>query len=107
MPAAGLALWNGTSGVDPAFVGEYVSTVLGASTLALRSYRDWRVMPGSPVENRAIVPPGNAYVTPAGSFSFATNEPPELDLFKRDGERWGNPRVVDGAPDGASTSGAL
>jgi len=98
-PAAGLALWNGTSGVDPAFVGEYVSTVLGASTLALRSYRDWRVMPGSPVENRAIVPPGNAYVTPAGSFSFATNEPPELDLFKWDGERWGNPRVVDGAPD--------
>jgi hypothetical protein len=107
-PAAGLALWNGTSGVDPAFVGEYVSTVLGTSTLALRSYRDWRVMPGSPVENRAIAPAGNAYVTPplqmAGSvfganFVFATNEPLELDLFKWDGERWGNPRVVDGAPD--------
>jgi len=102
-PAAGLALWNGASGVDPAFVREYVSTVLGVSTPALRDYRDWRVMPGSPVENRAIVPASNGYLTPAsllpGGFVYATNEPLELDLFKWDGERWGNPRVVDGAPD--------
>lgn len=102
-PAAGLACWNGTSGVDPAFVGEYVSTVLGANTPTLRDYRDWRVMPGSPVENRAIVPASNGYLTPAsllpGGFIYATNEPLELDLFKWDGERWGNPRVVDGAPD--------
>lgn len=99
VPKDGLTLWNGTSGVDPAFVGEYVATTLSATHPHLAQYRDWRVMPGSPVENQGVVPPERWFQTQAGTFQFATNEPHELDLFKWDGERWGNPRVVGGAPD--------
>ncbi len=99
VPAEGLALWDGANGVDPAFVGEYAATTLVPLTGALVGYRDWRVLPGSPVENRGVAPEQRYFVTAVGAFVHRTNEPPELDLFKWDGERWGNPRVVGEAPD--------
>lgn len=99
IPAPAVSIWDGVTGVgvDPAFVGEYLTTDSSTTGVA-RGYRDWRILPGSPLENMAISP-GAEYVTEANiAFSISANR--ELNLFAWwDGEHWGNPRIVDGAPD--------
>ncbi|MDP1793990.1 MAG: hypothetical protein Q8K63_07605, partial [Acidimicrobiales bacterium] len=103
-PAA--PIWDGSNGLDPAFVGEYIAT-----STALVDYRDWRLLPGSPLENLGYMPPPGgprAFITSPHvdsqgvsdpTWHFPIDLPEELHLFQWDGEHWGNPRVVDGAPD--------
>lgn len=102
-------IWNGTTPspttpatVDPGFVGEYIAT----SIAGLADYVDWRILPGSPLENLSFVPPTpgpRAYITqPHASdplWIYSVNAPEDLYLFSWDGEHWGNGRVMDGAPD--------
>jgi hypothetical protein len=99
-------IWDGTLGVDPALVGEYVATQLSTALNPLIDYIDWRIMPGSPLENLGVAPtPGGprGFTTAphAGdsSWLFPTADPVETNLFTWDGESWGNPRISDGAPD--------
>lgn len=102
-------IWDGTipspttpATVDPGFVGEYIAT----SIAGLADYVDWRILPGSPLENLSFVPPTpgpRAYITqPHASdplWIYSVNVPEDLYLFSWDGEHWGNGRVMDGAPD--------
>ncbi len=94
-------IWDGVNGVDPGFVGEYLATTI----TGLDEYVDWRILPGSPLENASFVPPPvpRAYFTqPHASdpqWLYAVNVPEDLFLFAWDGEHWGNGRVMDGAPD--------
>lgn len=106
LPTPAVGIWNGTTGIDPAFVGEYFATELAVAQSPQTTHVDWRIMPGSPLENRAARPPVGG---PRGfetqphqddsAWLFLTEFPAECPLFKWDGEHWGNPRVVDGAPD--------
>jgi hypothetical protein len=95
-----VAIWNGTSGLDPAFVGEYLAT---SQAQTLGDYRDWRILPGSPMEDLGIVPQNPRFhvngSTPTTGFTYGTAVLSALDLFQWDGEHWGNPRIVAGAPD--------
>lgn len=99
LPTPAVSIWDGVVGVgvDPAFVGEYLSTD-SSTTGVIDSYRDWRILPGSPLENMAVAP-ASELVTEAGvTFNVGANR--ELNLYSGwDGEHWGNPRIVDGAPD--------
>lgn len=95
-------IWDGVNGVDPGFVGEYLAT----SIAGLGDYVDWRILPGSPLENLSFLPPSpgpRAYITaPHASdpkWTYRVNEPEDLYLFSWDGEHWGNGRVMAGAPD--------
>ena len=99
-----VAIWNGSSGADPAFVGEYVSSTYSGVYPSLAFYRDWRILPGSPLENGSIPPPAGTrdyfwLSGEAAGFSFPVAPIYEVDLMRWDGEHWGNPRVVDGLPD--------
>lgn len=104
LPIPKVALWDMAAGVDPGFVGEYAASVLFSPTDS--DYIDWRIMPGSPLENQTVSPtPGGprGFVTQphAGdsSWIFSTDTPEECALFRWDGEHWGNPGIADGAPD--------
>ncbi len=102
LPTPAVSIWNGVTGVDPGFVGEYVATQIAG----LGAYIDWRILPTSPLENRVFLPSAQGprgYITqPHASdpqWIYAFNVPEELYLFAWDGEHWGNARVMDGAPD--------
>ncbi|MBK8172694.1 MAG: hypothetical protein IPK60_20485 [Sandaracinaceae bacterium] len=71
----------------------------------MNDYVDWRIMPGSPMENRGVTPFRNLR---SGSkrrhmqgieLAFSDLVSQECNLFAWDGEHWGNPRISDGAPD--------
>lgn len=105
-PASALRLWNGTGSAgnpeyDPAFVGEYVNTFL--SPAPYYAYRDWRLLPGSGLQNLGIHAAAGQSPTPSLLAQNGTrfNEAlcDELRLFDLDGEGWGNPRVVGGEVD--------
>jgi len=97
-----MRIWDGVNGVDPGFVGEYMATNIAG----LADYVDWRILPGSPLENLSFLPPTpgpRAYITsPHASdplWIYSVNVPEDLYLFSWDGEHWGNGRVMESAPD--------
>lgn len=107
-PVPQVSIWDGTTGKDPAFVGEFVSTLLTSSQTPPTDYDyiDWRLMPGSPLENQSVSPgaggPRGFVTAPhAGdpAWVFPTEFPEECALFRWDGEHWGNPRIADLIPD--------
>lgn len=107
-PSPKVHVWDGTTGVDPAFVGEFVSSQLTSSQTPPTDYDyiDWRLMPGSPLENQSVSPgtggPRGFVTAPhAGdaTWVFPTEFPEECALFRWDGEHWGNPRIADSVPD--------
>lgn len=91
-----VALWDGNGGLgtqyDPLFVGEYLRTI----SPALPSYRDFRLLPGSPMQNMgrwtgtSIFDNGDV---------FDENECETLRVSTWDHEAYGNPRIVDSHPD--------
>jgi hypothetical protein len=89
--------WDGNGGaagsqVNPAFVGEYLRTVSPVNS----SYRDWRLLPGSPMQNLGFSGPLSVFESGA---EFEEPECEPLQVLKWDHEQYGNLRVVDGAPD--------
>jgi hypothetical protein len=89
--------WDGNGGaagsqVDPAFVGEYLRTVSPVNS----SYRDWRLLPGSPMQNLGFSGPLSVFESGA---EFEEPECEPLQVLEWDHEQYGNLRVVDGAPD--------
>jgi hypothetical protein len=100
-----MAVWDGTAGLDPAFVGEYLATTFVSTHSQLATYQDWRILPGSPLENLGVLPAsGGPRVYQTGSFAttgftYPLVVVPEVDFLQWDGEHWGNPRVVDSSPD--------
>jgi hypothetical protein len=97
-------IWDGANGVDPGFVGEYISLNFGGVYPALFDHRDWRLLPGSPLEDGSVMPDLSHRGYRTGSFgltgfTYFTTLFPEIDLFAWDGEHWGNPRVVGSLPD--------
>jgi len=91
-----VASWDGNAGLgaqyDPAFVGEYLRTVSPAKT----SYRDWRLLPGSPLKDMGYWDPDNVF---AHGFGYPEDDCELLQVGLWDGESYGAPRIIDGAPD--------
>ena len=85
-------------GLDPGFVGEF----LQSGVLAATRYRDWRILPGSPLIDAGVTPSGSppSFSTSSGG-GFVHFEPlcPELQSFQWDHEGFGNPRISGGAVD--------
>ncbi len=84
-------LWDGQSNLgnnqfDPAFVGEYMRTVAPA----LSTYRDWRLIPGSPMADKGVWKVNNNFVN---GQTYAEHPCDALKLRTWDGEGFGNPRV--------------
>lgn len=110
-------IWDGSTptSVDPGFVGEYIAS--GATPgSATEHYRDWRLLPGSPLEDRGAWGVQVNSAAPRKYLTQVSFPPPpyqnegleflqrplrdaELDLLTWDGEHWGNPGVVGAAPD--------
>lgn len=95
--SASVKIWDGDFNatgpqMDPAFVGEYLRTV----TPALPTYRDWRLLPGSPLQNKGWVGATSLFSNGA---SFVESACDALKLQAWDHEKFGNLRSVDGAPD--------
>ena len=99
VPAPGspaVKTWDGNTTLgpqsDPAFVGEYLRTV----TPVKNTYRDWRLLPGSPLKDQGRWDGVNAFANGEGY--------PELscDMLKValwDSESYGSPRIIDTNPD--------
>ena len=91
-----MPLWDGNTGLgvqyDPAFVGEYLRT----QSPAKGSYRDWRLIPGSPMQNQGRWTSDNWFVN---SVKYPEPECAALKVSLWDHESYGNPRIVDGSPD--------
>jgi hypothetical protein len=104
VPQPIMPIWDGNNGADPGFVGEYIAT-----STAMTDYRDWRLLPGSAMEDLGYLPPASTHVfrtaphwaipTPDATWDFDVSFPPELSMYQWDGEHWGNPRSINGAPD--------
>ena len=98
-------IWDGSSGKDPAFVGEYIESAFSGSNPQVADYRDWRILPGSPLVDMSVVPPAGgpreyrAWSHTETLYGYPLAVVPEVDLLAWDGEHWGNPRVVFGLPD--------
>jgi hypothetical protein len=77
---------------DPSFVGETL-----APLLTNPAYRDWRLLPGTPMQDVGSAPDLTvlpvALVAVNGT-SYAEPECPVLSCFDWDGELYGNPRLV-------------
>ena len=79
-------------GLDPGFVGEW----LHPGIVTGPRYRDWRILPGSPLIDAGVAPSGSP---PSFTNAFGAGinyfEPlcPELQSFQWDHEGFGNPRV--------------
>jgi hypothetical protein len=82
----------GSSQFDPAFIGEYLRTVAPA----LPSQRDWRLIPGSPLEDKGVWTLANQF---AHGVPYPESPCDPLKLRTWDGEGHGNPRIVDGKMD--------
>lgn len=85
---------DGSAGTqfDPAFVGEHLRTV----SPVMGTYRDWRLLPGSPLQNQGFS--GTVSTFQSGA-EFEEPECDPLKVMKWDHEQFGNLRVVDNAPD--------
>ena len=89
--------------VDPVFVGEFLAPTLATPP---SRYRDWRILPGSPLVDMGVKP--EPLFQPSGAPSLQTNLPgwvyqepacEELRSFDWDHEGYGNPRVVGSSVD--------
>lgn len=94
---AAVKIWDGdlaSAGpqVDPAFVGEYLRTI----TPALPSYSDWRILPGSPLQDMGWLGDSSQFSNGA---TFTEPDCDALNVQLWDHEQFGNPREVDAAPD--------
>ena len=94
LPIPVLELYDGTvtGTIDPGFVGEWLAPQLGSPPSTV--YNDWRIMPGSPLEDLGLIPEAAANGT-----SIQDPGCQEIQSFAFDHEGWGNPRVVGGRPD--------
>ncbi|MBI5434005.1 MAG: hypothetical protein HZA52_14330 [Planctomycetes bacterium] len=94
-------LWNGhnqaTGGIDPGFVGEYLNQVMNPQPTPYYAYRDWRLLPGSPVADIGVSAvadePPYAYLQAENGAEFIDSLCTDQKIFRWDGEVWGNPRV--------------
>ncbi len=77
---------------DPAFVGEYLRTVSPVKS----TYRDWRLIPGSPLKDLGRWTASNAF---ANGVSYPEDPCDALKVALWDGESFGSPRIIDGNPD--------
>jgi len=96
---------------DPAFVGEFLQTSLA---VPIHRARDWRLLPGSPLEARGVLPTPSSATQP-----FATLEAANRAVYYRvdtnikvwpflfDGEGYGNLRGAGGADIGCDEVGEL
>jgi hypothetical protein len=95
-PVPAIAIYDGptTPGVDPGFVGEYLSSV------GVGGVVDWRLLPDSPLKDAGFDPglTHRIVMSNGATFDFTFNVP-EADPFEFDGEGYGNPRVVDNSVD--------
>jgi len=98
LPTPAVALWNGAPNAlgerDPGFVGEFLTHQPG--TPVLGDYADWRLLPGSPLQNEGFA---SAVSTFQSGAEFEEPECEPLQVLEWDHEQFGNLRVVDGAPD--------
>lgn len=101
-------IFDGTNGVDPCFVGEFLNDQNLIATVpgVLTRYDDWRLMPGSPMADRGVVPipsigsTGLMYCSMAPAlYCFSESLCALLQSTDWDCEEYGNPRGVDSAPD--------
>jgi hypothetical protein len=94
--APSVPIWDGKASLgtqyDPAFVGEYLRTVSPAKL----SYRDWRLIPGSPLQDKGRWNAINDFMNPA---VYPESDCDALKISKWDHEGYGNPRIIDGNPD--------
>ncbi len=88
--------WDGNGALgaqfDPDFVGEHLRTV----SPVMGTYRDWRLLPGSPLQDQGFA--GSVSSFQSGAV-FEEPECEPLQVLKWDHEQFGNLRVVDDAPD--------
>jgi hypothetical protein len=106
-PTPAAELWNGTTGLDPAFVGEFLnslganappqSTANPAIPLPTEAAVDWRLLPGAPFLDIGV--PSTGFSTPyafqANSYhNYPLANCPELSPLTYDHEFYGNPRIV-------------
>lgn len=97
----------GSGGRDPAFVGEYITTLAAGGSG--ERYRDWRVLPDSAIKDKGALPTstsgpwilrasnGTEYVDPAfgtsGSSVTVNTDGLSHSCFVFDGEGYGNERL--------------
>jgi hypothetical protein len=108
-PLEAVPIWRGRQsaqvGFDPCFVGEYISlSSTSPGQMDHFMYADWRILPGSPMEDAAYpiasISEVPRFLTSQAAVSFDTAALTELSLFRTwDGEHWGNPRWVGAATD--------
>ncbi|MDJ0839927.1 MAG: hypothetical protein QNK37_25645 [Acidobacteriota bacterium] len=83
-----------TGGVDPAFVGEFLSNSLG---YAFNFSRDWRLLPSSAFVDVGSAPVGGTLVAANGTTYTDAGFPEQS--FDFDGEHYGNLRIQGAFPD--------
>lgn len=99
-PVTAVVLWDGSTSSspaphDPAFVGEYLTTL---TNVVPPTYRDWRLLPESPLIDAGWYLPGMTFEN--GSTRFLPGTAcPQIESFDWDAEGYGNPRIVSGAID--------
>ena len=99
LPVPKIEIFSGSTGVDPGFVGEFLSVSLSTS---IGDYVDWRLLPGeapdSPLKDVGFYPPTPDVIMENGTH-IAMPVRNNLSPFLWDGESYGNPRIVDDAID--------
>ncbi|NUP96703.1 MAG: hypothetical protein HUU28_11130 [Planctomycetaceae bacterium] len=108
-PLEAVAIWRGRqsapAGFDPCFVGEYICAryTQYPGRMDYFDYADWRLLPGSPMEDAAYPISNVEDISSLASQAGMRFDPAairDLSLFtKWDGEHWGNPRWVGAATD--------
>jgi len=98
-PVTAVVLWDGSTSSspvphDPAFVGEYLTSLASVPS----NYRDWRLLPESPLANKGWYVAGMTFENGSARFLPGT-ECPEIESFDWDAEGYGNPRIVGSAID--------
>lgn len=81
---------------DPGFVGEFFARFLPN----FRAYRDWRLMPDSPLKDMGT-PANKPYIKAANQQTVYNENKRESSSFDWDGEVYGNPRSVEATDIGA------
>jgi hypothetical protein len=94
LPVPAVVLWHGSASTnpqpfDPGFVGEYLSSVSSVPA----GYRDWRLLPESPLIDAGWYTEDMVFENGVTRFLPGT-VCPEIESFDWDCEGYGNPRIV-------------
>jgi len=98
-----VTLWDGFSTAsgefDPRFVGELLSTHPAGYNRPGTPARDWRLLPDSPLIDKALSPNGGDLIVGMNNVVYAESSCDKVMTFDWDGEEYGNPRRVGAAID--------